>query len=94
MFNIIQRVVDKELQLGNDTQLLPYTGTQFKTHLLLIVIDVLHNLFSTFAGKYTQVGTTDTQIGTDAASTHTYQYASHGTGLTLEDIAQFFLNES
>ena len=93
MFNIIQRVVYEELQLGDDTQLLTYSGAQLVTHLLLVVIDVLYNLLGLLTGEYTQVSTTDTEVGTDAASAYTNQYASHGAGLLLEDVAQLLLDE-
>ena len=94
VFNIIQRVVDEELQLRNDTQLLSHACAQFVANLPLVVIDVLHNLLGAFAGEYTQVSTTDAKVGTYAAGAYTNQHTTHGAGLLLEDIAQLLLNES
>ena len=94
VFNVIQRVIDKELQFGNDSQLLSHACAQFVANLLLVVIDVLHNLLGAFAGEHTQVSTTDTKVGTYAAGAYTNQHTTHGAGLFLEDIAQLLLNES
>ena len=94
MINVIQRVVYEEFQLGDDTQLLTHAGSQLVAHLLLVVVDVLHNLLCPFAGEYTQVGAADTKVGADATGTHTNQYSSHSAGLLLKDITQFLLNQS
>ena len=93
MFNIIQRVVSEELQLGDDTQLLSYTRSQFVAHLLLVVVDVLNNLLGLLTGEYAQVSAADTEVGTDATGAYTYQNTSHSTGLLLEDVAQLLLDE-
>ena len=94
VFNVIQRVIDKELQFGDDSQLLSHACAQFVANLFLIVIDVLHNLLGAFAGEYTQVSTTDAKVGTYAAGAYTNQHTTHGASLFLENIAQLLLNES
>ena len=94
MFNVIQRIVDEELQLRDDTQLLAHSCAKLVANLTTIGVDVLHYLCCPFAGKDAEIDATNTQVGTDAASTHAHKNASHRTGLLLKDVAQLLLNEA
>ena len=48
VFNIVERVVYEELQLGNDTQLVAHAVTEFEAHLLHVVVDVGNNFSTAF----------------------------------------------
>ena len=94
MFHVVQAVVHEELELWDDAELLAYAGTEFEANLLLVRVDVLHNLLSLFAWEDAEIDAAHAQVGTDAASADAHQHPSHRTRLLLEDIAQLFLNES
>ena len=91
MLGIVQRVIDKELQLGYDAQLVAHARSQFVAHLLLVGRDVIHNLRSPLAGKYTQIDTADAHVRTDATLTHTHNNAMHATRLCHKYLAEFLL---
>jgi len=94
MLHIIQTVIDKEFEFGDDAKLLANACTKFVAHLTLVGIDVLHYLLCFLAGKDAEINATLTQVGTDAADADTDQYTTHCAGLLLEDVAQFLLDEA
>ena len=94
MFDVVEAVVDEELEFGDDAQLLAHSCAKVEANLLLVGIDVLHNLLCLLAWEDAEIDATHTQIGTDAASTHAHQNASHRTCLLLKDVAQLLLNET
>ena len=94
MFYVVEAIVDVELEFGYDAQLFPHACAEFVAHLSLVCVDVLHYLFGLFAGKDAEVGATLAEVGADAAGTDADQYATHGTCLLLEDVAQLLLYEA
>ena len=94
MFDVIQRIVDEELQLRDDAKLLTYSFAELEANLLLVGVDVLHNLLSLLAREDAEIDATYTQVRADAASADAHKNASHRTRLLLKDVAQLFLNET
>ena len=94
MLDVIQRIVDEELQFRDDAELLANAGAKFVANLLLVGIDVLHNLFRLLTREYAEINAADTQVGTYAANADAHQHASHLACLPLEDVAQFLLYEA
>ncbi len=94
MFHIVQRVVHEELELRDDAELFADASAEFIADLSLVRVDVLHYLLGFLAWEDAEIDAAHTQVGTDAASTDAHQDAPHRTGLLLEDVAQFLLDEA
>ena len=94
MLDIVETVVDKELQFGDDAQLVTCACAQLVAYLRGVVIDVVADLLRTFAGEDAEVAAADAHIGADAADADADQHSVGGLCLALEDVAQFFLNEA
>lgn len=93
MLDIVETVVDKELQFGDDAQLVAHSDSQFVAHLLLVLIDVLHQFLSLLTGEYAEVDAAHAEVRTDAAGTDADQHTMHLTGLCLENLTQFLLQK-
>lgn len=91
MFNIVQRVVNEETQLRDDTQLVANPRAQLIAYLFLVLVDILHNLLAPFAGEDAQVCRADAQVRTHPHPCHTHHHPMHATGLLLENHTQLLL---
>ena len=94
MVEIVQRVVNEKLQLGNDAQLVAHAFAEFKAQGAGVGVDVLQNLFGALGGEDAQIATGNAEIGADAHSTDGDQHAAEGLSFFLKHVAQFFLNET
>ena len=71
-----------------------YAGTQFIAYLLLAGRNVSQQLLTLLAGKDAELGGADAQVRRYLHTCHTDHRAVHGTGLLLEDDAQFLLQQT
>ena len=94
MFDVIEAVVDEELEFRNDAELLADSCAKLEANLLLIGVDVLHNLCCLLAGEDAEIDAALAQVGADATDADADQNATHGTCLLLENVAQLLLDES
>ena len=94
MFDVIQRIIDEELEFGDDAELLADAGAEFVANLTLVGVDILHDFLCLLAGEDAEIDAAHAQVGADAADADAHQHASHRTRLLLKDIAQLLLNES
>ena len=94
MLHIVQAVVHEELELRDDAELFADAGAELIADLPHIGVDVLHYLLGPLAWEDAEVAAAHAHVGTDAASTDAHQNAPHRTGLFLEDVAQFLLDEA
>ena len=84
----------KKADIRDDDELEAHTLSQFEPHLLLVSVDVSHNLLCLITGKYTEVHPAYTQIRTDTAVTDTHQHAPHRACLHLKHLAQLLLYQA
>ena len=70
MLDVVERIVNKETQLGNDAQLIPYSCSQFVPNGLLVCLDIRQQLLSFVAGEDAEIGGADAQVGRDFHSRH------------------------
>ena len=94
MFDVIQRIVHKELQLRDDAELFAHAGAELVAHLSLVGVDVLNDLFRLVAWEDAEIDAAHAQVGADAAYADAHKHASHSACLLLKDIAQLLLYEA
>lgn len=71
-----------------------HTVAKFETYLLLVGTDIVDYLLSTFAGKYAQIDTADTHIGTDATLADANQHTMHVACVGNKYLAKLLLYQS
>ena len=84
VLDIIKRVIDKEAQLGDNSQLVSHARTQFVAYGFLVSRDVLYQFFRLLGRKYAQICRADAKVGTDAAARNAHHRAPHASCLRLE----------
>ena len=94
VLKIVHRIVDEELQFGDDAQLEPYACAQFVAYACVLLVDGIQNFFRTFRGEYADVGAADAHVGADVGLGDADNHSVHAFGILLEDVAEFFLYES
>ena len=81
VFEIVQAIVYKELEFGDDAELMAHTLTEFKTNGRDIAVDVCYNLFAALRGKDAEIGAADAHVGADVALAHRNERACHRLSL-------------
>ena len=64
MFYIVEAVVDKEAQFGNDAHLIVNAGAQLIAYGFHILAHIFEQLVTLFTRENAQIGRANTQIGT------------------------------
>ena len=94
MVDVVERIVDKEFQFGNDAQLIAQTTAQLVAQFAHIAVDIFQNFGRALGREDAEIAATHAEVGADTYGADRYEYAVEAGRLFLEYIAQFLLDEA
>ena len=94
MVDVVERIVDKEFQFGNDAQLIAQTTAQLVAQFAHIAVDILQYLGRALRREDAEIAAAHAEVGTDTYGADRYEYAVEGGRLFLKHIAEFLLDEA